>query len=229
MTHRMKVLGLALMAIAAVGAFSASYAMGSELHFYNSTNVTGEQVELNSFTTDAGTVQCTQATFEGTLVESAEMNELTLTGTNTGCQGFGQPAAIDMNGCKYTVTGAAQPAQTAVVDITGCTTGKSIEITAGGVCRMSIPEQHGLNHITFEGVSGTKHVKAKATIQGISYISHGPLCPNLASSTPLKQNGQYTGQITVKALDDIGSELVTHNGHQYNKLKCGDQIGLLVT
>lgn len=224
-----KALCRSLMVAAVLGLVTASMALGNELHVIevNTTNITGQQSQQNVFTTTAGPAQCTQVTLEGTLIESGEMNELTLTGTHTGCQAFGQAATIDMNGCKYTVRGAGQPELTALVDITGCTAGKEIEITTG-ICRVTVPEQHDLGHVTFEDAAEADHIVAKATIQGIAYQGHGPLCPNLPN-TPLKQNGQYTGQITVKAYADDGAEQVTLHGHQYSKLKCGVQWGLLVT
>jgi hypothetical protein len=111
--------------------------------------------------------------------------ELTTTPTYAGCQAFGQAATIDTNGCKFTVTNKSGAGVTTAlqsyIDITGCTTGKVIEITPQLNCLLTIPEQHNLGHVGFtnEGTAPNEDVKLTATVTGIKYQSHNE-CPSMA-------------------------------------------------
>jgi hypothetical protein len=242
MTRKIQGLGLALVAIAAMSMAAASAVQASELHATtsaHSVSIFGAQTEQHKFNTDLGTINCTQALLEGTATEQGQSatqltsQELQITGTYTGCTAFGLAATIHMNGCKYTITnklGAHTTAETAYVDITGCTAGQRIEITTPG-CTVTVPEQHNLSHLVFtdEGVAPNEAVIVDITIAGITYETHG-VCPNIPHPTTLTHNGQYTGKSTFQAKQDVGTELFTHTSHQYNKLKqTGNVVGLLAT
>jgi hypothetical protein len=94
-----------------------------------------------------------------------------------------------------------------------------------------VPEQHNLSHLVFTntGVAPNEHVGVNITVSGITYEPHG-VCPNIPHPTTLTHNGQYTGESLFQARVDAGSEVFTHNKHQYNKLKqIGALVGLLAT
>src|SRR5262249_9148925 len=135
-------------------------------------------------------------------------------------------ATVKLNGCKYTLTGQAE--LTAEVDLTGCTTGKRVEISVTG-CTATIPEQTGLSHIVFTNLATTpKTVEGNITVQGIAYEFDGTLCPE--AQGVLHHDGDYTGKAVVKAYEDQGAtEQVTTNGHQYSKLLPGSQVGMFAT
>jgi hypothetical protein len=237
MIRRTKTFGLTFVAVAAMNMTAIGNAQASEAHITTAqkANITGENTNQHIFQVTApenAQTQCSQALFEGT-VQGGQLQitaqHLTVTGTYTNdCTAFGLNMTVDMNGCKYTITGTGQPALTALVDITGCTIGKGIEITVAG-CTKTILPQSGLSHITFtnEGSGSTEDVLAHATIQGITYEMHGALCPG--AQTVLTHNGDYTGTTTVKAFQDVGTSQATHNGHTYTKHLCGTQVGLFAT
>jgi hypothetical protein len=251
MTSKMKTLALAVFAIAAmsmVGAATAQAGVG-ELHITKSGSanydLTGEQVGEHAFTlpgigpfgSDLVT-NCKKANFEGTntgtwdqVGNQTTSTEGTVTGLYTECRTTLGSATVKMNGCKYTLTGGAA-ALTANVDITGCTTGKKIEITSAG-CLITVKEQGPLAHMTFtnEGSGDTQDVKVNITVSGIHWeIEKDPAGSGCLIAKQTGTNGQYKGNATFKAHEDTGkTELVTHEDHQYNKLICGAQKGLFAT
>jgi hypothetical protein len=236
MTRKTKALGLALVAVAAMGTMAAA-AQATQLHVNtpNTALLTGEQlVKLKyQITTSAAgpSVQCSSAHFEGTAEQLGQpqvtAQELTLTPQYTGCQFIGLAASTTMNGCKYTFTNAAPTAaKTMLVDITGCTAAAPrIEVHTPG-CTLTFPEQHNLSHVTF-AQNGT-HVDMNLTLSGIKYETHGAACAHQPETTP-RTDASVTGTVTLKGFVDNGSEVATHNGHQYNKGKAGAQVSLLVT
>jgi hypothetical protein len=182
-------------------------------------------------------IKCTVANLEGTIQRGPEIKELaegTLTGTYSGCQTGGRAVTVDMNGCKYTITGESEgirPALTAWVDITGCTTGKDIEITIPELsCTIRIPEQNTLSHVVFADVGGSspRHVRVQATVSNITWQQQGSSCPR--GDKAQGQDAEFTGSTTLKAFEDLGSGVQeTENGHQFTTLNEGPQIALEVT
>jgi hypothetical protein len=242
MTGYIKAIGIAIIAIVALPLLTTSGAIASELHLASSGNVSifGEQTaqdQQSKFQFGAsGVVQCTEALLEGTQTGSGSgtqttTSELTLTPTYTGCTAFGLAASIDMNGCKYTVTGSGQPALSALVDIVGCTTGKSIEITSPATgCTRTILAINGLAHVVFSNVAGSpSHMTIQLTLGSVQYETHG--CSIFGGTDTVKTNDSTIGgQTTVRGREDVGTEQKTHNGHQYNKLKqSGALVGLVAT
>jgi hypothetical protein len=243
MILNVKALGLAFVAVAAMSVAATGAAQAAQLHVTTAqkANITGTNTNQHVFkltSPENSEIKCNLAQFEGTVQGgspqiTAEDVQLTATYTED-CTAFGLNATIDMNGCKYTITGENQGALTARVDITGCTTitgqqnHKAIEITVPG-CTVTVPQQHGLSHITFtnEGSGATEDVLAHVNVQGITYESHGALCPG--GNTITTHNGDYTGTATFKAFLDNGNGQATHNGHTYQTHLCGAQVGLFAT
>lgn len=247
MIRRIKGLALAVLALTATGAFTASAAQAAEIHVtqknpvnitaelgvgHQQTFVIGDNIGLPTPTT------CQQAniesTFSGQVGAAGQTtgNEFQGTATYTGCKSFGLNATVNVNGCKYTFTGAGQLANTYRVDVTNCTAGKKIEIIVPGIgCTVTVPEQHNLaanSHIFATNIPNGQihHITADITVQGLTYETHN--CPGFAN-TVLTHDGIYHGSATIKAFNDLGTQLKTHNGHQYNSLICGAQVGILST
>lgn len=244
MIRSIRALGLAFLAIAAMGAFAAASAQAQEVHIttQSSAVITGSQVagsnhvfQVNVFST----VTCTTGTFEGTVKvgettkeEQASENgtqittkHITITPTYSGCQAFGEPATIRMNGCKYTIRG--QAALTSTAQVVGCTSGKKIEIEVPSFgCKTQVGEQAELGgHDIFannaEKAPEKHHVQDNATVTGIVSTGEG-LCPG-------SNNGQYKGKTTIKAFVDSGTTQVTNHSHQYTQHNCGAEVGILGT
>jgi hypothetical protein len=223
MILKFRTLGIGLVLLVSASFAYIGSAEASELHVASSGNMSvfGEKTA-----TDAATkiefgemnAQCTQALYEGTITGSGSgaqttVNEFTLTPTYTGCTAFGLNATINMNGCKYTVTGAGQPALTAAVDIAGCTTGKSIEVTVTGGCVLTLLQSNGLTHLVFTN-NGT-HITAQITLGSIQFEAHN--CPFYQNTVKTNQS-KILSQATFQTRVDTGAQTATHNGHQYNKL-----------
>jgi hypothetical protein len=244
MIHRIKALGLALVALAALGALVASAAQAARLDVPLRENavIRGERegTALHTLAIPGDpSIVCSVANLEGTLQRSPEIKELTegtLTATYSNCEDntFHNAVEVDMNGCKYTITGesnATDPALTAWVDVTGCTTGKHIEITIPAIgCTITIFEQNTLSHLVASNVANVtpKHIRVEATVSNIRWEQDGTFCPrgNLKEET----NASFTGETTVKAYEDLGPGVQdTEFHHQFQTLKEGVQVDLIAT
>ncbi len=239
MIRNIKALGLAFIAVAAMSMVAASAAQAAQLHAATSPSatITGGQTVQHNFklTTSGAETKCTNAQFEGTVEGGSggttTAEEITVTPTYSGCQTVGLASQVIMNGCKYTITGAQPQTLTALVDVTGCTSGKSIEIKLTG-CTVTVPAQTGLSHLNFVQ-SGTE-VEVDVTAQGITYEFHGIACPKpthggAVEVTKLTHDGDYTGKALFKASEDPGFEQKTEHSHQFSKHKVGTQVTLTAT
>jgi hypothetical protein len=239
MIRSIKALGLALLAIAAFGAFAAASAQAvpGEVHITTTEKavITGDGTN-HELTIGTQSVKCTTGQFEGTVqngVNGWQQDGKQLTGkhiivtpTYENCQyvQLAAKAEVKMNGCQYTLEGTAE--LTSQAKVVGCTTGKQIEIiAAGGLCTITIGEQAALKHVTFtndaESQTTKHHLQDHETVTGIVYTRDGAFCPQGEAS--------YHGTTTIKAYKDLGNQLVTRTGHQSNKHNCGEEVGILGT
>jgi hypothetical protein len=225
MVNKIKALGLAFVAVAAMSAIVASSAQAGALDLGNGktkatitgVNEASQQHNLSIPLPAGGTlnVTCPNASFEGTVEGQTDITEATVTATyGPQCKVAGLAANVRMNGCKYTLTGTGLAAGTSNVDLVGCTAGKQIEIeqVATG-CIISVPEQNGLSHIVF--IQQGEDATAEATVSKITN-SQNAKCPTPSTEA---QNASFSGNTTVQALEDQGTEQVTLHGHQYTKHK----------
>ena len=224
MFSKLKALGLAIFAITAMSAFAASAAQAgsfdvganpANLHAHSEagqqhelilqkTGFTGQQ--LNRFP-----AKCTTASLEGT-TQGQVVSEATVTATYSGtCQAFGTNAQVLMNGCKFTVTGSGHAANTATVDVVGCTAGKKIEIRTA-ICVLDVPEQNGLSHVVGTNLS-SQEVTLAATVQGVTVQQTGAACPD--GNNHHGTDAEFTGNTIAKAYSDSGNAQVTKHTHQY--------------
>ncbi len=218
-------------ALCALGALTASsaFAAPGEFTFGSApATVTGSQVAQNIFSVKntAGSqiqVKCSIATFEGTS-SIKEGKDITITPEYSNCTLGGLGATVNMNGCKYTFTGSAE--KTALVDIVGCTTGKTITVVKGN-CTIAVGEQSALSHVVFtsEGTESTMDTLANATVTGIRSTQTGSECPAPGAT---QSDGTYSGTVTVKAFSDSGGRSATKHEHTFTEVICGTQISLTV-
>ena len=230
MTRNLKALGLALIAMLAISAVASSAAQAApgELHSEvaagkTSAILTGVNVGIHQMTVKGFTLKCEYANVEGTVAKTT--TDATVTPEYDICFYGGLKAEVKMNGCKYTLTGAAD--FTANLDITGCTSGKSIEVI-DPICTITIPEQKGLSHVVFANKPGPpKHIEASSTVTGVTYIGDGMLCGQAGGH---HADGTLTGSTTIKAYEDEGlHEPITIDGHQFQQFKDGAQVNLFAT
>jgi hypothetical protein len=231
MTHRLKALGLALVAVFAMSAVAASAASAAgvfETSTGSSATITGEQISgtvtektvtKHEFTTTVGTVKCSIAKFHG--VMSSPSTELTLTPTYEECLIAGNiPATVDMNGCDYKFTaGETVGGSSDVIEVSvhvECPPSAEIVVTVvGTTCKIKIPRQT-LTGITAENTTAASPVDIDAIVDvtGIEYTVEngaGPAkCPKEKVGTELKEvpdgtytNGTYKGVATLKG-EEVG-------------------------
>jgi hypothetical protein len=182
MTHKLKSLGVALVAVLALTAVMASAA--SAASFTSSTypiTATGESAVGNGvFTVEHGkTVEC-RGHFEGTL--TAPSSDLTVTATYTNCKAFGFVEA-SVTGCKYTFTAVSTTSSNVDV-VNPCT------IIASN-CHVTVENQGPLSSVAITNNAGGD-VSVKANVSAIKYnvIKDGFLCP--FTGTGAKFGGTYT-------------------------------------
>ena len=231
MIGKLKDLGLAFVAVAAMSAFSASTAQAGELDiglqpaslFAHSESFQNHVFTLRSTNGSQFNTSCPTASLEGT-TQGQKINEATVTATyGPNCTAFGVAAQVLMNGCKYTLTGAGDPANSAAVDIVGCTFGKQIEIKTA-ICTLDIPEQNSLWHVVGSNLSASE-VTLRATIKSIQVRQTGAACPDGNNHVTIL-GGSFTGNSILRARADFGGSLVTNHSHQYTELH---QFGITTT
>jgi hypothetical protein len=226
MIRKIKALGLAFVAIAAMSAIAASGAQAASAFDFGvtpsvvkATNETG-QAHVLTLTSTGGSkfnTSCPAATLEGTISTANPVQEATLTPTyGPNCTAFGLASTVVTNGCQYTVKSTAT-ALTATVDVVNCTSGKQIEIKTA-LCTLDIGEQAGLSHIVATQLAANE-VTLNATVSGIKVTQTGAGCPD--GNGHVGTNASFTGNTIAKAFADGGSTLVTKHGHQYLEYTAG--------
>ena len=258
MIRKLKTLGLAVFAVTALSAVMASAAQAGTVDFgANPAVFTGTTEIEEPVLTVTKTVQgqkfnslCQSATLEGTVhqvtggqtPQQQVVHDITATATYgtsqttpTGCTLFGLAAHVHMNGCKYTLTGAGQPANTFLVDIVGCTPGKQIQIKSVS-CEVVVPEQNGLSHVfgTEPSPTTTPHTTTlDATVSGITATQFGA-CPD--GNNHHGTNVSFQAKTTIKAFVDDPAGGAKHTKfagqiteHQYQTVKEGAQTSITST
>ena len=234
MISKLNALGLAVLAMAAMSAFAASAAQAGEFDIgvqpasLFAVNEAGQIHQLQITSTAGGkfNTNCPNASLEGT-TQGQKINEATATATyGPNCTAFGVAAQVVMNGCKYTITGTTHiiqgqqtihvvhPANTAVVDVVGCTQGKSIEIKTA-ICTLDIPQQNELSHIIGSNVNA-QQVTLAATVSGITVRQTGAACPD--GNNHVSTTGAFVGNTLGVGRSDVGGSQVTKHSHQYQEL-----------
>jgi hypothetical protein len=247
MTSKIRALGLAFVAVVAMGAMAAS-AQASVIHV-GATNsaLTGHKhgainstLSIQETGGGTGTAQCPTATLEAHLQGAQTFENIEATATYSGhagvpCLLFGQAAAVKLNGCKYTLTnkqttGVTYGSGTATVDITGCTsatTGISIQ---SGICQVHIPPQTGLSHVVGKTIQphGTSDaITLEATVSGVKVIQTGVACPDGTNHT--STTGQFKANTIVTAFTNPVTAQATEHSHQFLRVTHGAQTSLTVT
>ncbi|HKO39113.1 MAG TPA: hypothetical protein VJU14_12170 [Solirubrobacterales bacterium] len=197
--RKLKAIGLAVLALLAVGALSAPAAQAGEFEtgVFPAT-ITGQQINgPHEITTELGVMACGLG-LEGELTEASE--ELTLTPEFQNCMIAGNPVDVVNNGCDFRFNAGATLAMDTVegsLDLICPGGGKfTFGVTIGGVvqCVMKVPEQLGLGEVTYIDTTMAGHVDIEFNIEGFSY-ELGPNCPVAGAFA----NGEYAGESTLRA------------------------------
>jgi len=205
MIRKVKVMGLALVAVFAMTAVAASAASAAEAHFKwpsGTTKLTASQAATSGeqvFTTKFGTVKCQEVSGSATVTGT---EATTVTGENiryndtgkTTCRApFGTTATIEMNGCHYQfnagtlVTGKEE--SNGSVTLKGCNATGHITINATG-CVITVAQEQILSPVTYRASGGV--VTIVPSVSNITYSASGILCSGSGLT-----GGTYTGNVTV--------------------------------
>lgn len=223
MSYELKRIGLALVAMLALGAVVAQAASATAV---TSQKFTASQypVTLHSentagveeFGTEGGVVKC-NSTYEATVSETS--TTLTVTPTYSSCSAFGfAEATVTTNGCDYIfhlttkVSFGSESGFQAHVDISECNSSTGIQIIAG-TCEAWVVPQSGLTTVDVSSMTGVEgstkgDLTVRPRIGGVIFevTKDGTACP--LSETGKKSEGTYSSSscITVRGYAHNGSK-----------------------
>jgi hypothetical protein len=233
MSGRIKVLGMALVAALALGAITASsaFAVNTTHHITVEGLKAGEEATLKS---EAKNEQIFRPTTEDETKSFAckkvgvtgkvgpTQDSVTVTPEYTECTatsgGTVSSAFVEQNGCDYQFTGKTTPGnptggEHASVHIKnhlspGSPCHIEIKVSAFKLKCSSVPNQEIKHAVTYvnETVPNPDHITIKATAHGFeSTTTNSIACPTTSGGTEVHTNGQYTGEVTVKAANAKGN------------------------
>lgn len=207
MIRNLKALGLALVAVLAMGAVvGGASASAATFHSEKETTIlTGANVGNHVFSSGSLAVTCTGATFAGTSKGTGSAGNftastLTLHPTYTGCSDnvFGGTDTVDTTGCNYVFSATTNGTGHLPSDIE-CTEGYKIKVTAPG-CTLEFGTQTTTGGVknTNEGSGTSRDSKTVATVTA-TFSKNGSLCFLVSGTT-----GVYSGTTTLKGYEDNG-------------------------
>jgi len=222
MSRNLKAVGLALLAICAMGALAAQGASATTHKFHSDgihTTFTGKAIEGNhTFAVGtAGTVECTTAEFKGTQtgVETPAgsgtwvSDTLTVIPKYTGCTFGGQPATVTVPHCAYvfygeTTSGNSTGGEHATVELE-CSEGGKIEIDTS-VCTITVGPQKIKDAVRYENdtessiiVKATAHKVVTGKVKSTESQTGCLLFPT-------GEIGTYKGTVTSECFRDEASK-----------------------
>jgi hypothetical protein len=206
MNRKLKALGMAIAAVMAFAAFAGS-ASAAEFHSEVAhTQISGAQVKTDVFTTNAGTVKCSEATYSGTQTTGVTSTQVTAEAKYGGCTAFGfVGATIHMNGCDYLFTSNPNPYLHIL-----CPAGKVIEVTTPS-CVITVPAQTVNSGVTYVNVPGngttTRHITVQVALSGLTYTQDPGPFPGCTGGGGTFTNGTYTGEATIKGANTAGTQV----------------------
>jgi len=200
MILKLKVLGLAVLAVLSVSAVVAASAQADTFTAskYPTPITSSSAIGNDIFKTEGGDVEC-DSHLRGSLASVS--NSITMTGSYIECRAFGFLSATIFMGCDYVLHVNGE------LDIE-CPASNKIIITAG-TCEVQIGTQTGLSKVELSNGSGD--INAKANVSGIKYdvTKDGFGCP--FSGTGEKTGGTYTqgSSVTVSATNGASIDIET--------------------
>jgi hypothetical protein len=191
--NRIRIVGLALVAMLALGATVASSASASEFKAENyPVEVKGEGAN-QEFKVESGTINCT-GKFSGSASAASETLGITAAYEKCTFASLGL-TTVNMEGCTYLFHAGAEiegnPARhKGTVDVK-CPTGKEITVTTA-TCVVKVGAQSGLTGVEYvnTGTGSARKVEVNANVETIAY-TEGTLCTAPGKHT----NGHYTGKV----------------------------------
>jgi hypothetical protein len=173
---RIRITGLAILAALAFGVVGVGSASAHEFVASKAGTVKGLQVNNHKFRTNAGTVECTLETSEGTAVAGSQKTNKEKV-KYSGCTAFGFEANISEAEFEF----SAEEWVSVLKKIT-------IELPIPE-CKVTIEATKNKERkkVTYKNSAPVKTVEAKALVKGITYTSSGGACGTSG------ENGEYSG------------------------------------
>jgi len=196
MLTRIKALGLAFVAVAAVSATMASAAAAGEFTAENFTaTVTGTALAKHQFKFSGGTISCTVASFDGKLAGPAE--NLTIAAEYGNCSTAGGGAVtINMTGCDYAFHAGATLENSRVegsMEVQCVGGGEGIDVEMPGGCTAKILPQGGLANLVYTNHPEAKDFDVDFSVGAIVFTQNAA-CPG---GEGVFATGTYGGQSTM--------------------------------
>lgn len=205
--RNLKALGLALVAVLAMGALTASAASA---HVFTSdsesgtTYFTGVDEVQNEFSTPAGTVTCTEVSFKGQAA-GTEQSEVTVHPTYNSCtHSILGAVTVETTGCDYLLKGATDGASMATVKVV-CESGKAITIKTSIGCDLKISEQSIGSAVSYANKGGggePEDITVTNTATGIKYSKVATSFGACFFVGGNGSDGEYKGPVTVRGYED---------------------------
>jgi hypothetical protein len=223
MTRNLKIMGLALVAMLALGASAASSA--SAQHQFTSDEADPVYLTAESsnavFSTKTATIGVECETNEAVGSAESPTEEVTVTPTYEGCTaGFLGEAPVDMTGCSYVLFSETtehlgtdgETVETHAPVTIECPDEARIDVEISA-CPITIDDQedgklHGVTYHNDEGTGGSKDdVTVTVTVDKIHYEGdwteeNNFLCETLGGLNRSASDGTYTGSFTVTGFAD---------------------------
>ncbi len=182
MGHKIKQLGVGLVAVLALSLVITSFAAAAEFTASSYPAVyegVGNPEEYGYVTVEAGTVKCKSGSAAATLSEAS--STLSVKGSAGSCTAFGFiNATVTENECTTLVhvKEGSGDTYTGTADLV-CPEGKAV-VTVASTCEMAVPSQTGSVTLEFTDNTGTEGtVSVKVTSSKFTYIvtKDGFACP----------------------------------------------------
>lgn len=172
-----KKLGLALVALAVIGAVIAPAALADEFTAEKYPVALTGKIDPGTsdlFTTTVGNVSCNGPTYTATVTGATTTVSVTPNYSAGGCSAFGATATIDTNGCTFLFHVEGGTSTTGDMDLV-CPAGQEFTATSGSPttkCTVHIPSQSdigGAVKYTTVGAGTTREITVEANLTGIDY------------------------------------------------------------
>ena len=187
MSRRLKLLGVATMAVVVFSIAAIAQASAASFNFESTpTWLKGSQVTKNVFTFSGGTVKCSVAEFRSTaLISGTSVASVTVHPIYGGCVAFGQSATVNTNSCDYVLSASGL--------VVSCSGASSITVEVpSGTCSVFIGTQFPTSPkltYTSSGSGATREFLVTSSVTGLTYGTSGGICGSAGT------NGTYTGSV----------------------------------
>lgn len=217
MQRKLKVLGVALVALFALSAVAASSALAAEGSITpgaTPATITGSQLSKNKFavgSAGARTVECSTVHFDSTTTTSAASSNVIVHPEYSGCitlPGSG-PATVSTTGCDLNVTATTKINATSGEGsgkLEGTSCDLTIEAFSTGppsslICKYTVPNQTATGSVKWTSSASDVTLNLNTTQTSVTVLSGTLAACGASAGNPTI--GKLTGEVTVTA--EVGS------------------------